>query len=138
MFTETIVNNIAKQLSENYAGKEVYVHHIEQGFKEPCFYIRVIDATKTDLHNEHFNMQYNIDIIYFPETDTDDGYSVLAGFYELLRYLPIGENETILGQNMRTEKVDDVYHFFVRYQWLAKYVEDVEAMMEMQLESGVR
>ena len=63
---DLIVKSIKKQLADAYSKDDIYIYDedIPQDFKEPCFYVSVLNTSKTSLLKERFIL--NIPVVNTP------------------------------------------------------------------------
>lgn len=64
---ESIIKGIAKKLKEIFPKVEIYDEDIEQGYKEPCFYIAYEDDDEVRLAGNRYEVDLHFRIIYFQD-----------------------------------------------------------------------
>jgi len=115
-----IVLGIAQKIRTVYPESEysLYTENVEQGFKEPCFFVSLINQMQRQRLGNRHKETYSFDVIYFP---TEDGNvngecnTVSAELYELLEYITVGD-DLIRGTNLNSRVEDKVLHLFVDYE----------------------
>lgn len=112
---------------ENY---EIYTDTVEQGLKEPCFFILCLNQSKEILTQFRFKRQNSYDIHYFPKSKqaieissvTDklfDGMCFIRTDIGLLR-----------GTKMQAEISDGILHFQVQYNYICREENPQEEKMK--------
>lgn len=113
-----IIDGISIRINEVFGDDyEIYSEDIEQGFKEPCFFILPLNQKKSPkLKNRSFR-EYSFNIHYFPTSSYEkrrEINSVLHTLMDELEYISI-DNDLIRGTNIKSEVVDNILHFFINY-----------------------
>jgi hypothetical protein len=113
---EDVKNGILKYLSTFQTGVPVYDERIEQGFKEPCFFVLLINGAQDRELGRRYRRVANFDIHYFPDPDNPEKRreceTVANRLYEEMEYIQWDGNVyRAIGLNHRI--VDDVLHFFL-------------------------
>lgn len=72
-------NAVTKRISEEFSPKaEVYTQYVEQGFKEPCFFVDMFPIA-TNLINAYIEEDIvNFNITYYPLADAQDEFIDVA------------------------------------------------------------
>lgn len=114
----SIIDGISIKLNEIFGDDyEIYSEDIEQGFKEPCFFILPLNQKKSPkLKNRSFR-EHSFNIHYFPTSSYEkirEINSVLHTLMDELEYISI-DNGLIRGTNIKSEVVDNILHFFINY-----------------------
>lgn len=124
-----IVNGISNALYENFEGVEIYSDRLEQGFKEPCFFILSLIGSEDRLLCDRAKRTLQFDIHYFPKGGNDEIHEVEQKLYGVLRCVKLLNGDSLNGLKLHSEVVDRVLHFFVQYAPIVHYVKDgVETM----------
>ncbi len=122
-----IISSIILKLDTLF-GEDSVIHResIEQGFKSPCFFVKMLTTSHKLVLNNRYFFRHSFDIHYFPGDGKKNAEMYLAGdkLYNL-EYISNG-NDLIRGTGMRYEIIDDVLHFFVQYNYYA-YLSKEEA-----------
>lgn len=112
-----IVLGIAEKVRIVYAQEDykLYTESIEQGFKEPCFFVQLITQEQTQRLGNRYKEVYSFDVIYFPsENGNEECHNVSEELYELLEYITV-DGDLIRGINLNSRVQEKVLHFFVDY-----------------------
>ncbi len=127
-----IVNGITKAIYEEYgAGYKIYTESIKQGFKEPCFFVAVLDSDQARIVGNRYQKSIAIDVHYFPATKAKNKemHSVAEVLYSILGRITLANGDMLNGLQLHYETVEDVLHFFVTYKPIVKYQQDTEENM---------
>lgn len=133
---DEITKAIAKRIYELFGSEyEVYVDKVEQGLKEPCFYIFCVMQDKEIFSQLRHKRRNVFDISYFPKTNqTSELHKVSGKLMDGMCYIELSDGSKIRGTEMAIETVDDVLHFQVEYNYIA--LEDIpkaELMKEIEV-----
>ncbi len=127
-----IVQGIADALVEEFGEDTViYTDEKEQGFKEPCFFISNLSASKEQVVGNRYFRDYSFIVHYFPEKNSsEERNDVLERLQWSLENIYIGESKDMIrGTKMKSENSDGVLLFFVSYNAFA-YKEEEKVEME--------
>lgn len=139
----SIIEAISVSLNSEFGdGYEIHMEEIEQGLKEPCFFIFCLNpATELFLGNRYFRTN-QFCIQYFPESREKqrECNGVAERMYDCLEYIMMdGDTNPIRGTKMKHEVVDGVLNFFVNYNlFVYKVTESVPVMEEIAEEIHVK
>ncbi|PPQ49124.1 hypothetical protein C5G87_07040 [Paenibacillus peoriae] len=139
---EDVKNGILKYLSTFKTGVSVYDERIEQGFKEPCFFVLLIDGSQARELDRRYMRTHSFDIHYFPDPDNlekrRECEAVADRLYEELEYIQWkGSLYRVVG--MKHQIVDDVLHFFLDVNVHLMRPKGPETkMMTLKQEAGIR
>lgn len=112
-----IVNAISLKLSESFDGTDVHVNELEQGFKEPCFFIDLLNPSEKQIVGNRYLRSYLFDITYFPKNDSQtEIFDVLDKMHDVLEYIKLEDGTLMRGLNRNTMEEDNVLHYFVTYE----------------------
>lgn len=119
----SLIDGIAIKLRETF-GSDYRIHRedVEQGLKEPCFIIQVIEPMQSAKLPNRYLRQYSFDVLYFPKSTSKpkyEMYDVAEKLFIELEYITILDN-FCKGTKMQYEIVDNVLHFFVNYNFYVK------------------
>lgn len=122
---DEITKAIAKRIYELFGSEyEVYVDKVEQGLKEPCFYILCVMQDKEIFSQLRHKRRTVFDISYFPKTNqTSELHEASGKLMDGMCYIELTDGNKIRGTEMAIETVDGVLHFQVEYNYIA--LEDV-------------
>lgn len=127
-----IVNGISKAIYDEYGqGYKIYTESIEQGFKEPCFFIAVLEDEQARIIGNRYQKSIPIDVHYFPGTKAKqkEMQEVKEVLYGILERITLLDGDMLNGFQMHGETVEGVLHFFVTYKPIVKYQQDAEESM---------
>ena len=127
-----IVNGITKAIYDEYgAGYKIYTESIKQGFKEPCFFVAVLENEQTRIIGNRYQKNIPINVQYFPGTiaKNKEMREVAEVLYSILERITLLDGTMINGFQLHSEPVVDVLHFFVTYKPIVKYQQDAEETM---------
>lgn len=116
MKTNDIVNAISLKLNFIYNEEiNVYTEQVEQGFEEPCFFIKLVNPNEKPLLGNRYLREYLFDIHYFGKTNEERN-NISDDLLEGMEYIELLDGDSLRGFKMHSEIVDDVLHFFVTYK----------------------
>ena len=101
-----IIDALSIKLRQLFPHVKIYSENIEQGFREPCFYISVILHTKTPYIGTRARYSYVFNLQYFPQngnTEINDAADILADLGDItladgsLLHTRCGEMERVDG-----------------------------------------
>ena len=126
---------ISVALDRAFGGRyEIYTEENKQDLKMPCFFISLVQPTKTDFPSNRYYMDNLFCIQYIPESETgSNGECVSIGeqmLWVLEEVTPDGEDLPVRGSNMHYEIIDGVLNFFVNYNYFVRKVVDTAPTME--------
>lgn len=127
-----IVDGITKAIYDEYGEEcKIYTESIEQGFKEPCFFVAVLDTEQARIIGNRHQYNIPIDVHYFPGTKakSEEMREVKQALYSILGRITLLNGDMLNGFQMHAETVQDVLHFFVTYKPIVKYQQDAEETM---------
>lgn len=98
-------------------GYRTYYNDVEQGLKEPCFFIVTLKQSLSPLQMHRFMQTNPLDVQYFPRDGGDNAemLAVAGDLFLCLRLITLPDGSRLRGTEMSYEIVDDVLHFFVTY-----------------------
>ena len=112
---------------------KIYYDEITQGFKEPCFFIALLQANQKQIIGNRYFREHFFDIHYYPKSTvgiTREVNEVVDKLLMVLEYISMDGN-LIRGTKMKYEVHDQVLHFFINYDvFIKKELEEVPFMME--------
>lgn len=131
----SIIDSIGISLNAEFGDKyTIYSESIEQGLKEPCFFISCLNPTNQLFFDKRYFRQNQFCIQYLPEnagniarTGCND---VAERLFNCLEYITV-ENDLVRGTQMKCEIIDDVLHFFVNYDMFIYKKNVVNPMEEL-------
>lgn len=99
------------------AGYKIYQNDVEQGFKEPCFFIAVLKPDIAPLQKNRFMNRNPLDVHYFPTSrrNNSEMFKVAGDLMECLEFITLPNGDVLHGTSMSYEVEDRVLHFFVNF-----------------------
>lgn len=133
--TSNIAAAIAIRLHQIFgADYEIYTDTVEQGLKEPCFFIFCLNQSKEPLTQFRSKRQNTYDIHYFPKsTKAEEVSNVTDQLFDGMCFIQT-DNGLLRGTKMQAEVTDGILHFQVQYNYIC--VEDLpqnEAMEKVEV-----
>ena len=120
-----IMNAISQKIRSVFGSEyKIYFDEIAQGFKEPCFFISLLQANQKQIIGNRYFREHFFDIHYYPKSTagiTREVNEVTDKLLMALEYISIG-GDLIRGTKMKHEVHDDVLHFFVNDDVFVKKV----------------
>ena len=113
-----IIKGISMALNAAFGdGYEIYQNDVEQGLKEPCFLIAVLQPEITPMLGRRFIKRNPFDIQYFPTNPRNNAemFTVAEKLMECLTQISLPNGDLLHGTGMNYEVVDDVLHFMVNF-----------------------
>jgi hypothetical protein len=138
--TDKIITAIANAIRTVYGESEYEIHTegVEQGFKEPCFFIALLMQIHTQELGTHFQRQYSFDVRFHPRyCNKGQCEAVAEELYSLLEYIQLDDGY-LRGTSMNSRITDGVLHFFVDYSITGFTKNDDEYMEEVSYSGGVK
>lgn len=101
-----IVTAIYNVFGDDY---EIYTENIEQGLREPCFYIECIKQNSDLFRNDIYFSVYDFVLQYFPSTDKKnyECNQVFSKIFSCLELIEVGDN-LIRCRNINASINDDI------------------------------
>lgn len=138
LLVESISIQLEAAFGEDYT---IYDESIEQGLKEPCFFIQCLNPTEELFFWKRYFRKNQFCIQYFPENKLhgkEECYAVGERLFSCLEYLDVG-GDLVMGTKRKYEVVDGILHFFVNYDlFVYKVAEPVPFMEEVSSETHVK
>ena len=113
---QDIINSISIAINDAFGyDYYIYTESIEQGLKEPCFFITTISPSKEQFLGRRYFSKNTFCIHYMPKGNkNEECIQVAEQLFDILEILNTSIGP-IRGRNLRTEIVDGMLHFFVDY-----------------------
>lgn len=128
-----LIDGISIKLNQVFGDKKrIYDGSVEQGLKEPCFLITILNSSQTQKIGLRYFRQHSFDIHYFPSIrdDNNELQGMGSDLFDALEYVTIENGDLVRGTKMNYEVVDGVLHFFVNYNMFVTKIEVPEDSME--------
>ena len=113
-----IIKGVSMKLNATFgAGYKIYQNDVEQGFKEPCFFIAVLKPDISPLQKNRFMNRNPLDIHYCPTnvSNNTEVFTVAGDLMECLEFITLPNGDVLHGTSMSYEVEDGVLHFFVNF-----------------------
>lgn len=137
-----IIASIGKAINTEFDKEaNIYIEKMEQGLKEPCFFILSINTAERKFFNRRYKFNQSFVIQYFPKNKKSSNEEMfivadrLMGALEYIEQLGTEEKTILRGKNRNYKIVDGVLNFFVDYDFFA-YIEVQEPPFMEVLELG--
>lgn len=111
---EAIAIKINSVFGDDY---EIYRDTVQQGLKEPCFFIGILKPEITPIMGNRFIERNPFDIQYFPKKQGDSAelFTVAKKLMLSLDFITLLDGDQLHGIHMSYEIIENVLHFFVQY-----------------------
>lgn len=138
MITVNLVrDSIISALDQHFPEVKIYGEEIKQGFKEPCFFVKLFPVSQDQLLGRRYQRSHSFDIHYFAESN-EELHDMAEQLYDKMELISLG-GSFIRSTGMRHEIVDGVLHFFVDYNFhLQRSVDPDPLMQSMEQEGYIR
>lgn len=137
-----IIEAVSAALNGEFGdGCEIYMEEIEQGLKEPCFFISCLNSTNELSLGKRYFRSCQLCIQYFPATREKkrECNSVAERLWQCLEYITIfSRDRQIRGTKMSYEVVDGVLNFFVNYDRFVFKTEVLTPMDDLETNTNVK
>lgn len=137
----SIVDAICLALREEF-GSDYQIHseQVEQGLREPCFFISCLSPTKNLFLGKRYFRKNLFCIQYFPETKQKKAECnmVVERLSDCLEYITV-DGQLIRGTKMNNERSNGILNFFINYDMFIYVSEDGTNMGDLsQTDTQVR
>lgn len=135
-----IVDGISIKINKAFGdGSKIYTSNVEQGMKQPCFFIKLLTTINTPLIGKRKKREYPFDIHYFPvdETDNEEMMNVGDILMEELEYIILNNGDQLRGKDMEYQIIDGVLHFSVTYGCILNDFSKDASMNDYDIDMGV-
>ncbi len=109
----------------------IYTEHIEQGLKQPCFFVFCISQSETAKLNVRFFAEHTFVIQYFAKKGNMECWNVLEKLHRLLEFIKLENGSIIAGTNRKGEVKYDKLYFFVNYDFYMTKQKENDELMEV-------
>lgn len=137
-----LIDGISVKLNQVFGDDyRIYSENVNQGLQEPSFFIAVLNPTQSQVIGLRFFKEHPFDIHYFPSKDggNQEIQDVASELFEALEYITLLNGDLVRGTEMHYEKVNDVLHFFVKYNmFVHKQVEVADEMETLTVNNDVK
>ena len=137
-----IIAGIGKALSDEFKDTyQIYMEQIPQGFKEPCFFIKMLKLDEKQMVGERYFRRYFFDVRYYPDKHkkSQSIWGVADRLQDILEMIKTPEGHLLRGTDRNAEVEDNVLHYFVSYNMFVIKPKNREEYMEnLQQKQGVK
>jgi hypothetical protein len=128
----SIIEGICIALSAEFGDEcTIYTDSVEQGLKEPCFFVLCLNPTNRVFLGERYFRTNQICIQFFPsekDNKREECNAAAERLFRCLEYITVTD-DLIRGTKMNSETVDGVLNFFVNYDlFTVKRKESTDSM----------
>lgn len=133
-----VQGSIVKRLREYAPDIDVISSNIEEGFKRPCFYIKMLDINVDDLASNFQETEIEFDVLYFPEhlkknqEDLLKMRDILTKAFVRNRSIEIADDLITEAENVKLFEVDKILHctfnVFIAEEYEKAYEENMEEL----------
>lgn len=128
----SIIKGISVAINTEFGdGYTIYTESIEQGLKEPCFFISCLSPTNKVFFGERYFRTNQMCIQYIPtntSVEKEECNAVVERLVNCLEYITVGE-DPVRGSKMNSEIVDGILNFFVNYDLFIMKLKNEEVAM---------
>lgn len=136
-----LIDGISVKLNQVFGdGYRIYSEDVQQGLKEPCFFIAVLNPSQTQVMGNRYFRQHPFDVHYFPVKlgNNEEIQGVASKMLDALEYITLLNGDLVRGTEMHYEKVDDVLHFFVQFNMFVNKVVESDPMETLTVNNDVK
>lgn len=127
---------VMRRLCERFPDIKRYGEEIRQGFKAPCFFVKMMNASQTQELGARYMRTHSFDIHYFPRDHANkEAHDMAEKLYDALEFIEYN-GAKYQGTGMNHEIVDGVLHFFVDYAFRVWRVIPEPPKMESMEQEG--
>lgn len=140
MKVSNIIDGILQALREEFGeGYTLYTESVEQGLKEPCFFVMCINPQINLFRGVRYFVENQFAISYFPSTKFPKAEinDVTERLYSCLEYIT-ANGDLLMSRNLSNAIEDNVLHFFVNYNYFSYTPKEETPMEEYTLDTEVR
>lgn len=128
----SIIKGISVAINTEFGdGYTIYTESIEQGLKEPCFFISCLSPTNKVFFGERYFRTNQMCIQYIPtntSVEKEECNAVVERLFNCLEYITVGE-DPVRGSKMNSEIIDGILNFFVNYDLFIMKLKNEEVAM---------
>lgn len=128
----SIIESISISLNDEFGDEyTTYTESVEQGLKEPCFFVFCINPTNRIFLGKRYFRTNQFCLQYFPahrDRAKEECNAVAERLFSCLEYITV-TGDLVRGTKMKYEVADGVLNFFVNYDMFV-YKETASDAME--------
>lgn len=141
MYNE-IMDAVTRRLYEVFGdGCEIYTDAVEQGLKEPCFFVRFLEPSEKPMIGRRYYRQTDMLIQYLPgkpEQLRRELNQVSEALMDGMEYITLANGSLVRGTGRSYRTEDGILNFFVSYNlFILKEQSAEEPMKTMEIEKGM-
>lgn len=129
----SIIEAISISLNEEFGDDYTnYTEEINQGLKEPCFFISCLNPTQKLFFGKRYFRENQFCIQYFPfdkMREKEECNDVAEKLFDCLEYINV-TGDLVRGTKMKYEVTDGILNFFVNYDMFVYKKTDPPDVME--------
>lgn len=137
--TNNFTKSISKKLKELYPSYKIYVDKIEQGFIEPCFFIKIVSNNLDKNLNRKRNKEISYDVMCFMDKEDEainfDYQDIVDNLQENLELIEL-ENNFFRTKNKESDIVDDILHFKFKLTYSLYLQESFEKIQDVKIDQN--
>lgn len=130
----SIIKGIAESLTEEFgSGYKIYADNIEQGLKEPCFFVFCLEPTDRIFLGTRYFRENQMCVQYFPADKSrtnKECNQVVERLFDCLEYITV-DGDLTRGTQMKANVTDGVLSFSINYDFFVYKTKESSAMEEM-------
>ena len=141
MILDDVIDGIRSVIKNEFSSMEIYINEIQQGFKEPCFFVKMLKLDEKQIIGERYFRRYFFDIRYHPDKHkkSQNIWGVADKLQDLLEMITTPEGHLMRGTDRNAAVEDDVLHYFISYNMFVIKPKNREEYMEnLQQKQGVK
>lgn len=131
---EDIINGISNTIYSVFGDDyKIYADNsIEQGLKNPCFFISVLNPSHENKLKDRCFRTYPFIIQYFPKNENDniELLNVAETLIETLEFITLLNGDMIKGSNCNYEVVDGILHFKINFNVFLRKIRETENCLD--------
>lgn len=127
---------INNTLDKEFHNINIYNESIQQGFEEPCFFVKILNSSQDKELNIRYKKNVYFDVHYFSDKEdiNSDCNNMVDKLYEILEYIKV-DNDLYRASNMTHEVIDGVMHFMLQFNYhVIRETERIPVMRNLQME----
>ena len=141
MILGDIIKGISSTIKKEFPSMEIKVNEIQQGFNNPCFFIKMLKLDEKQIIGERYFRRYFFDVRFHPDENkkSQSVWGVADKLQDILELITTPEGHLIRGTDRNAEVEDNVLHYFVSYNmFVIKPKNQEEHMGNLQQKQGVK
>lgn len=136
---EAISTSLNAEFGDEYS---IYTESVEQGLKEPCFFLFCINPTNRVFLGKRYFRTNKMCIQYFPtdkDRENEECNKVAERLFSCLEYITVS-GDLLRGTKMKCELIDGVLNFFVNYDMFVYETKsgEVEKINSVKIKTEIR